>query len=459
MTRTHFQNALVFSGFDEPQPGMTVVVEGSKIVSVSKGGGPTLLPGDRTLDLAGRMLMPGMTIGHWHPEYPNANPSEVNDVFVSLERPPSYHAAMAVRNLQIALFSGFTSVVGAGCAYDIDVSLRMAIDEGVFSGPRITPAGHAIITTGSGNDRAKWWYNIRPDGSRGVFVVGAELYADGADAFKRGVRDEIRRGVEIVKIFPTGGHGAISSPVQRGLSRSELLVVIETAHERGARVRAHCVGSAAILECVQNGVDIIDHGDGLDDACIEAMVKAGTILVPSMSFLKTMLSLPKGDVHWATLEQIRKDFLHLVQYLPKAHAAGVTIVPGDDYGLGVLPHALGIYARDFQIHVEDVGISARDVLGWATVHGARMQQRADLGAIADGMTADLLVVEGDPVQDITILADPERTLSAIMIGGEFVKDVMGAALAKHAGSGAAARPGRPVSIVAFAGEKDRESAR
>jgi imidazolonepropionase-like amidohydrolase len=111
--------------------------------------------------------------------------------------------------------------------------------------------------------------------------------------------------------------------------------------------------------------------------------------------------------------------------LPEANKAGVCIVPGDDYGVEIIPHVPGIYAQELAVYVEDVGIAAIDVLRWATVNGAALSQRSeDLGSIEVGKIADLLVVDGDPSADIRLLQDPERNLRAIMKGGRFVKDLL-----------------------------------
>lgn len=429
--RTILKGAGIFRAFEPlTQPG-TVVVEDDRISAVlPMGEDVSAQAGDRIVDVSGMTIMPGMTTGHWHPDYPDLKLTELDSIYIGQQKPAAYLAAISAKHLRNALISGFTNVVGAGCSGDIDASLKMAIEEGAIEGPRIRAGGRHINTTGADNDRAKWWWELRPPYQAGVSTVGAELFADGVGALKRGVRSEIKRGVEVIKIFPTGGHGIAPDPGYRGFSRDELLAICETAHERGAIVRAHVTGRDAILECIEAGVDIVDHGDGADDDCIEAMLRHGTFLVPSMLFLKALLQFPKGMLKDAILLPVQQDFEGMLDFVPRAHRAGVKIVPGDDYGLDVIPHIPGIYARDLMVHIEEAGIAAQDVLGWATLYGAQMMGRDDLGEIATGKTADLLVVDGDPIADPRLLVDPENNLKAIMMGGRFVKNE----LADHAAS-------------------------
>jgi imidazolonepropionase-like amidohydrolase len=424
--RTLFTNARILDEGRLLSSLGVVVVEAGRITRVGFDEAPEKHSGDRVYDLAGKTLMPGMTIGHWHSDYPNTRLETLNTVYLGQGMPPAYLAALSAKNLRNALLAGFTAVVGAGCSNDNDASMKMAIADAVVEGPYLVAAGHHINTTGSDGDRAKWWYGLRPSYSNGISIAGGELFCDGIDAFRQAVREEIRRGVEVIKIIPTGGHGLPLIEGSRQFSRDELRAIVDTAHERGARVRAHVAGANAILECVELGVDILDHCDGLDQRCIEAMAEAGTFMVPSMLFLKTLtderLKLPAQFV-----DPARKDYEEMVRMLPAAHAAGIRIVPGDDYGFAILPHTRGGYAEHLAIYTREIGICAEDVLKWVTVYGSAMTLREKThGRIRVGYAADLLVVDGDPTADIGVLSDPDLSLKLIMIGGKTVKDTMAA---------------------------------
>jgi imidazolonepropionase-like amidohydrolase len=187
-------------------------------------------------------------------------------------------------------------------------------------------------------------------------------------------------------------------------------------------VRGHCAWRDVILECVAAGIDVIDHGDQMDDACIEAMARAGTFLAPSMFFTQQMIG-PDAALALGTPEQmapIRAEFDNMLRRLPQAQAAGVRIVLGDDYGIIVLRH--GRYAEELEFYVKTVGIAPLDVLRWATRNGGELSG-FPVGTIAPGQLADLLVVDGDPSVDVAVLQDRAR-LRAIVKGGAFVKDAL-----------------------------------
>ncbi len=413
MSRVIFRGANLLDGEHAPRPDTTVVVEDERITHVAQGAGPEPGADDRVIELAGKTLMPGLVTCHFHAAYQNVT---MQPVPLGTEKPPAYLAIAAANNVRTALHSGFTGVVSAGGPHDIDAQLKMAIEDGLIEGPRILAGSHGLDTTGDYNALGDWWWEVGNP--------GGHLICDGADAFRKQVRTEIRRGAEIIKLFPSGGHGIPEPNTTRGLSKDELRAAVEAAHERGRMVRAHCPWKHLILECIELGVDVIDHGDELDAEVIDAMLRAGTFLAPSMLFLKKLL----GDVEnvaQATAEQlrpIRADFDNMRKMLPEANAAGVKLVLGDDYGLVMMPH--GIYAEELDLYVNTVGIPALDVIRWATVNGAELLGHGgELGTVEPGRLADLLVVDGDPSADVTVLQDRAR-LRAILLGGRFVKDAL-----------------------------------
>ena len=207
-----------------------------------------------------------------------------------------------------------------------------------------------------------------------------------------------------------------------GLTRTELDAVVEAAHQRGKKVRAHCVWRDVILECVEAGVDVIDHGDQMDDQCIQAMAERGTFLVPSMFFTQQMLSPDAALAMEGQLAPIRAEFQNMLKRVPQAQEAGVKLLMGDDYGIIVLPH--GRYAEELEFYVKTVGLAPLDVLRWATQNGAELIGMAsELGTVEEGKLADLLVVDGDPSVDIAVLQDQDK-LRAILKGVVFVKDAL-----------------------------------
>jgi imidazolonepropionase-like amidohydrolase len=411
MSRIVFQAANLLDGDHPARAGASVVVEGETIVEVSDGPVSTR-PDDRVIDLAGRTLMPGLVSCHFHASYHNIT---IQPEPLGVEKPAGYLMLCAANNVRTALHCGITSIVSAGAnAGDIDAQLKLAIQDGVVEGPRIMAGSRGLDSHGGYTDTENWWWQL---GNK-----GAQRFADGADEFRRVVRDEIKRGAEIIKIFPSGGHAVPEAQGAMGLTRAELAVIVKTAHQRGKKVRAHCAWRDVILECLRAGVDVIDHGDQMDETCIEAMAGAGAFLVPSMFFTQQMIG-PDAALALATPEQmapIRAEFDNMLERVPQAQAAGVRLVLGDDYGIIVLPH--GRYAEELEFYVKTVGIQPLDVIRWATRNGGELMG-LPVGTVEPGRLADLLVVDGDPSVDVAVLQDRAK-LNAIVKGGRFVKDAL-----------------------------------
>jgi imidazolonepropionase-like amidohydrolase len=414
MTRTVFTNANLLDGEHPAQSGSTVVIEGNRIASVGTGPVADARPDDRVVDLAGRTLMPGMVTGHFHSTYRDVGsiPSPLG-----LDHPPAYLALVAAENAKKALMAGYTGAVGASCAHDTDASLAKAIDEGMVPGPRLIPSSRDLITTGDANDVAAWHWDLRGWG-------GIRL-CDGPEEYRKVVRDEIKRGAHIIKLYVTGGHGVLAPKSQISCDPDEVRAAVNAAHGRGKRVRAHVCTKAAILDCIDAGVDILDHADDLDQECIEAAIAAGTFVLPSIALGRRILdNAAAGGVTLGFGDSLQREIDSMCALLPDADKAGLKIATGDDYGAVGFPH--GDYSWELGLYVKLAGMAPVDVIRWATKNGADLMGRADdLGTIETGKLADLLVVDGDPSHDIEILED-RNNLLAIVKDGQFFKDSLSA---------------------------------
>ena len=411
MGRTVFTNANLLDGEHPAKPDATVVVDGNVITTVTTGAVDTT-PDDRVIDLTGRTLMPGMVSGHFHTTYHNVGGTQLP---FGLEAAPAYQAYRALVNAQTALRSGFTGICGASAAFDIDASLDAAIRDGVVEGPRMVPASRDLITTGDSNDVLPWWYDAH--------ALGVVRTCDGPDEFRKVTRDEIKRGARMIKLYVTGGHGTTTSKYNVSITLPELHAVTDAAHGRGARVRAHVAHKQAILDCIAAGVDVIDHADGLDEECIEKLAGTDTIILPSLflplKILELMGDAPGADTLGFTTET-GKDFADMCTMLPKAVEAGVTICVGDDYGATFTPHGSDSYVAELALYVEHAGIPPLEVLTWATHNGARLMGMPDkIGSVSEGRLADLVIVDGDPSVDITLLRDG---IAGVMKDGVFAVD-------------------------------------
>ena len=413
MARIVLKNANLLDGDSAAKPGMNVVIDGECIASV--GAAPVAAkPGDRVVDLAGKTLMPGIVSGHFHASYNNIT---IQPEPLGVERPENYLALVAAKNLKLALECGITSVVSSGAnAGTIDADVWLAIQEGLIPGPRMMPASRGLDAIGGYTDQEKWWWNL---GNK-----GAQLLCSGPAEFERAVRTEIKRGARMIKLFLSGGHAVAEHEGESSLSKEELSTCIRTAHSRHAKVRAHIAWKNVLLEAVAAGIDVVDHGDQMDEECIDAMLERGVFWVPSAFFTAQMLS-PTAALSMATAEQmtgLRDEFDNVLRRVQQARSNGMRVVLGDDYGIIVLPH--GRYMEELEFYVKQVGIPALDVIRWSTKNGGELLGGAiKTGQVRAGYYADLLVVDGDPSVDIAVLQDRGR-VRGILKGGVFVRDAV-----------------------------------
>jgi imidazolonepropionase-like amidohydrolase len=415
MARIALVNANLLDGENAAVSGMTIIVEGDRIVSVSDDAAAALGSDDQVISLDGRTVMPGMFQAHWHGSYKGL---DFECVPVGLEKPPGYLMLLAATQAKLALDYGFTSVIGAATGDALDAQLKMAIADGVVEGPRIFASGRWLITTGDSNDLPEyyWW---------GITSPGGQRICDGPDEFRKGARQEIREGAEVVKIFNDSGHALLYGTQFLSMTSSELAAVVEATHHRGKKIRSHVTGKQAILDCIDAGVDILDHADQIDAECVDRIVESNSFVCPSLYLIKAILSVVRdqddGTIDTPFFEVMQQDYDNMRNMLPYAAKAGAKFMLGDDWGTAMSPH--GDYNEEMKLYVE-CGVDALTVLKWATQYPAEsMGMGNELGTIAEGKIADLLVLQGDPSQDISLLGDRDKIL-AIMRDGKFHKSLL-----------------------------------
>jgi len=426
MARTIFINANLIDGHGPARRGIAVAVEGNRIVAVQPQDELKSTPDDQIIDLKGASLMPGLFQCHMHAAMDDAQ----SFVELDMKYPPNYLTLVAARNLYRMAQLGFTSMIGAGSPANIDVVLKHAINGGIFTGPRVFACGHHISTTGESLDfHPGFWQSS---------LQGFGLVADGPQEFRKAVRQEIKDGADIVKVHTTGGHGSNYPARFLTVGNDELRAATEAAHERGKKIRTHTVGKAGILAATRMGVDLLDHVDHLDDECIEAFLEHGTTITIGLHVMLRLITVLEA----AAKQPRRKDPMsspffsatdrsdtrapyeaveHYREFVPKAVKAGVNIVLGDDTGGGIVPH--GAYADEMVTCAEELGLDPLDVLQWATRNPGRFMANGDLGLIAEGCLADMIVVEGDPSQNIRCLNE-SANIRAVMKDGLFIKPLL-----------------------------------
>ena len=381
------------------EPDRFVLVRAGRIADI--GGARPRFDGP-AIDLKGRVLMPGLCDAHVHVTALSAE-------FAALARmSPAYVAIGATHILAGMLARGFTTVRDAGGA---DFGLAQAVAEGLIPGPRLLFCGHALSQTGGHGD-------VRGPGEMTLNAClccsGFGLVCDGVDAVRRACREEIRKGATHLKLMVSGG---IASPTDRidstQFSLDELRAATEEAEAANIPVMAHAYTARAINRALRGGVASIEHGNLLDEGCVPLFHETGASLVPTLSTYQALAEegiaagLPR-EMH-AKLADVCDAGLRALE---TAHRGGVKLVYGTDL-LGVTHrHQL----REFAIRREVQ--SPADIIRAATVNAAALfRMTGEIGVVAPGARADLLVMDGDPLHHIGVLQDPARFLKAVVQDG------------------------------------------
>ena len=404
MARIIFTNARLVDGDNPPRDGATIVIVGERIESIEFSRPVESRPGDEVHDLGGRSVMPGLINGHYHATYTRLG--EGGHVTApGMEAPPALQALRASRHLKMALHAGFTGVVSGGAPYAIDASCKQAIADGVIEGPRIIAGSRDVSTTGHAQDWWQWHW--------GPGMTAQTNIVDGPDAFRKAIREEVKRGSEIIKIFATAGHAIKGTPGLE-VTEDELKAAADAATQRNARIRAHIVGKEPILAALRAGVHVIDHGDGIDSECIDRLCETQAPFIPSMLYPHRVVQVISGPRR----DEMKADIDQMLEVLPAANKAGVVLTLGDDFGAVPLDH--GAYADELEYYVHEAGIPPLDVIRWGTKNGAKlMRMEHDLGTLEVGKLADLIVVDGCPVADVRLLKADRGGILAVMKGGVF----------------------------------------
>ena len=385
----------------------TVIVGDGRIQFVGlAAAAPAVSPATNRIDAKGGTIMPGLVEAHYHATYFNVEKLEDLDI----KYPVEYVSILAAVNAKLALECGYTAARSGGCLFNIDVWLKMAIENDLIPGPRLAASGREICSAGGLMD---WNPEYRKIGMEGlVFTI------NGIEDARRAVRALVKDGVEWVKTYPTGDAAWPDTNDHHTLCMNfdEMNAVVQTAHNHKLKVTGHCRATEGIKNALRAGYDSIEHGTFIDDEGLELLLKRDVPCVPALYFEKA--SIDRGpefgmsqtviDGHKETLEGGAASALKILR-------AGGRIGLGGDYGFAWNPH--GDYAREISFFVRHVGFTPLEAIRCATKSGAEILGRShEFGTLEAGKLADILVVDGDVLEDISILEDRRRFL-AVMQGG------------------------------------------
>jgi imidazolonepropionase-like amidohydrolase len=405
VNRTTFVNARIFDGVQsEYLDDSVVVVEGDRIVAVDRKPAPSI--GGDVIDVAGKTLMPGLIDAHCHVLGSSVRVTDVET------QPLTYAASYASKMLGHALDCGFTTVrdVGGG-----EAGIARAVQDRLIRGPRVFFAGRALSMTGGHGDFREPFSDV---GACGCSAAGrVAIVVDGEDSVRAAAREELRRGAHCIKIMLSGGVLSPTDPIWMDqFTDLEVMAAVEEATRRRKYVAAHCHPPTAIERAARLGVRTIEHATLIDESSATAVKSAGVFVVPTTVIVRALLDDAKLGLLPAWMSaKLREVSDQSMQGLEIMERMGLKI----GFGTDLLGHLHAHQTREFLIRREVQSSAA--ILRSATSVNAEILMEPELGKIQPRCQADILIVDGDPLADISLLAQDGRGLTAIMKAGEFIK--------------------------------------
>jgi imidazolonepropionase-like amidohydrolase len=361
------------------------------------------------IDVGGRFVMPGMTEAHSHLSYFNASSLQDLDMNCTAEATTIY----AIANARTMLRCGYTSAHSFGSLHAVDVAVRNAINTGVTPGPRYVACGRDVLGTGGMID----W---NPDHLQ-LGMDGLALLADNPWEVRKVIRSVRKSGADTVKVY-LDGEGMIESdlPGELSYTQEEADAAADEGHRRNLRMICHARSADAVTMAMKAGFDVIGHANYLNDEALDRMreQRHRIFVTPAIHW---QVGLYENGAQFGFSTEVldsmgyKDEMVETIASVGKMKAAGIRVLPGGDFGLAWTPH--GTYARDLQNFVELFGYTPREVLLAATRDaGALVDFGGKVGTLEAGKFADIVVVDGDPLSDITVLQDQEKIVTVIQGG-------------------------------------------
>lgn len=407
-----FRGASVWDGSGAPAFPADVLVENGRIKAIARKPSRLSTEGTTVIEARGRTLMPGLVEGHAHISFGGAvNDSDLGNI------PPEEHVLLTVRNAKTLLDHGFTSAYSAATSkLRLDVVIRNAVNAGQFPGPRIRAASPEVTVTGGLGDERK----------AHMYYESFGLIADGKEELTKAVRLCCREGVDNIKVNISGDD--LSPAAHGGLTvmrEEEVQTAVNVARDFGKKVNCHARAAESVKRAVRCGVDVIYHCESADEEAIDMLesVKDRIFVGPAIGIIYSTLYEGEKFGFYRDSEvgrKMQRTIDNTAAVYTELRKRGVRILIGGDYGFAQSPQ--GDNARDLKHFVNLLGFSPSEALQCGTrIGGQVMGLGGELGQIKEGYIADLLLVDGDPLEDLDLVVH-EKNLHVIMKEGSLYKD-------------------------------------
>lgn len=403
----HIRNGSLIDGTGaDAVPGTDVVIRGDEIMAVGQTGAidESVPDGATVVDAGGATIMPGLIDAHCHITFDDVQSND--ELFY--HRPPTTAAMITLFNLPKLLLAGVTSFMDPDTVMGIGPEIRDVVDSGAFPGPRIKTGVQALLTAVGGTAG-----RLIPDQGE----VGYAAVVQTIDEMIVETRRQIKMGADWIKIHATG-----SIPTQKGelqvWTLEEMKAVCDTAHALGVPVTAHCRNATSTRDAALAGVDLILHASYMDDDGLQAIIDNGSAICPTFTFLANLADYGEAVGAGIGMQDVfRGEIKATAAMMRKAYDEGVPILCGSESGFALTPYGHW-HAREMEVFVNELGLSPVEAIKCATMSNAiAMKAPDELGVIEPGRWADVLVVDGNPAADVTILQD-RSNLKAVISRGQ-----------------------------------------
>ena len=363
----HVRCGTLFTGDqDEAHANQTLVYNDDGVLTFvgATSSAPPMAPGDHVLDYSAYFVMPGLQDVHTHLAYGNAKTEEDIDIY----QPMEFRAIRGLFFAQKVVAAGYTSICSPGDSGQISIAVRNAINFGLFEGPRVSTAGRYITTRQGLTDWYPTWIGV-PETSIGRLVTSRD------EAIEE-IRVQVKNGVDCIKVALDGVQRRPDGELIAAFTQDEISAIVKESHRLGRKVVVHARGREATLYAARAGVDLIFHAYYMDDECLEAILKSGSAIGPTLTFPRNIIDFtqPHEPAYIkGRIEQVQREFDHACETLHKAHEAGVPMMTGTDSGFAVTPYGEW-HAKEIEIFVKYLGFTPgagatiRD-RGYCKLHG------------------------------------------------------------------------------------------